>query len=67
MSPQDFTYWLQGYLELSGAQALNEEQVTIIKEHLQLVFEKKPRPTPITPDEIKNILNRPNSDSRRYC
>lgn len=41
MTPQDFTYWLQGFFELSGATSLTPEQVKIIKEHLSLVFKKE--------------------------
>ena len=46
MSPESFTYWLQGQFELSTAQSdpckvgLTPEQAQIIKEHLQLVFTK---------------------------
>ena len=41
MTPQDFTYWLQGFFELSNAQELTPEQVKIIKEHLSLVLKKE--------------------------
>jgi hypothetical protein len=43
MNPQEFAYWLKGFFELSEAsnlKTLNETQVQIIKEHLDLVFEK---------------------------
>jgi len=47
MSPQDFCYWLQGYLELAGANKVGPQQVQMIKDHLNLVFEKKtPNRTP---------------------
>ena len=39
--PKAFVFWLQGYLELSGATTLNEQQVRVIKEHLALVLDKK--------------------------
>ena len=38
MYSQDFAYWLQGYFEISGAKELNEEQIEVIKNHLNLVF-----------------------------
>lgn len=38
MSPRDFVYWLNGYLELSGSNTLTEAQVQTIKTHLALVF-----------------------------
>ena len=40
MNAQDFTYWLQGFFEISGTNQLTEDQVKIIKDHLQLVFTK---------------------------
>lgn len=40
MEAKDFCYWLQGYLELSNANSLTEEQIKQIKEHLNLVFTK---------------------------
>ena len=44
MTTEQFTYWLQGFFEVSGDKKLNEKQVTIIKDHLALVFDK------VTPD-----------------
>lgn len=38
MYSQDFCYWLQGYFEISGAKEINEDQIEIIKNHLNLVF-----------------------------
>ena len=38
MTARDFCYWLQGVFEVHKATTLNEEQVTIIKNHLGLVF-----------------------------
>jgi hypothetical protein len=40
LKPENFTYWLQGFFEISGATTLNEEQVKIVKEHLEMFFEK---------------------------
>jgi hypothetical protein len=40
MSPEAFTYWLQGFFEISGSENLSEKQVRIIKDHLNLVFQK---------------------------
>lgn len=37
MTERDFFYWLQGYLELSDGQTLNEKQIKIIKDHIKLV------------------------------
>jgi hypothetical protein len=40
LEARDFCYWLQGFLEISGADKLTPEQVKIINDHLQLVFKK---------------------------
>jgi hypothetical protein len=40
MTPEQFTYWLQGFVEMCGEMP-TEEQWDMIKEHLQLVFDKK--------------------------
>ena len=38
MNSIDFCYWLQGHFEISGSKELTEEQVEIVKNHLNLVF-----------------------------
>ena len=40
MDSTAFTYWLQGFFEISDAKKLDEKQVQIIKDHLALVFNK---------------------------
>lgn len=41
MTPEYFTYWLQGFVELSESNAVpNEQQWLMIKDHLKLVFDK---------------------------
>jgi hypothetical protein len=40
MTPEQFTYWLQGYFEISNATELNKEQTKVIKDHLSLLFDK---------------------------
>lgn len=40
MTPENFAFWLKGYLEISDAKTLNEKQTQIIKDHLNLVFNK---------------------------
>lgn len=39
MRPVDFIFWLQGFLELSDAKTLSAKQLTIVRNHLNLVFE----------------------------
>lgn len=41
MTPEQFTYWLQGMLESRAeGTALGEKEVTMIREHLKTVFHK---------------------------
>ena len=46
MTPENFVYWLQGMFELTNTKTMFAQQVEIIKNHLQLVFDKQ------TPDVI---------------
>lgn len=57
MSPENFSYWLNGYLELSNSDSLTSQQVKIIKEHLALVFNK------VTPSHFQGVLS---SNSNLY-
>lgn len=41
MTPQDFVYWLQGYLEIQDPKTINEQQIQIIKDHIALVLKKE--------------------------
>ena len=41
MNERDFVYWLQGYLEVSGAKELDEAALQIVKDHLALVLTKR--------------------------
>lgn len=55
MNERDFCYWLQGYVELSKMDTFGQEQVQIIKDHLDLVFKKV---TPTYDDDTLERLNR---------
>ena len=68
MDPINFCYWLQGALELGHAQnvagGLNAKQLQVIKDHLELVFEKV---TPaadvitgmgVTPSTLEDLLKK---------
>ena len=48
MTPENFTYWLQGYFEISESKMLSSKQTQVIKDHLALVFTK------VTPDRKEN-------------
>ena len=41
MSPENFIYWLQGFLEIQNPQNITETQVQIIKDHIALVLKKE--------------------------
>jgi hypothetical protein len=41
MTPEQFTYWLQGFMEISNPTTLDETQTQVIKDHLALVFDKQ--------------------------
>ena len=53
MSPENFVYWLQGFLEISGAPDMSEQQLRIVRDHLELVLSKETpvytQPTPSAP------------------
>lgn len=61
MSPQDFCFWLHGFFELSGKDELTPEQQKMVREHLDLVFEKvtpvlgKPEQKLLTEADVKKI------------
>lgn len=38
MKSTEFAFWLQGLFELTDTKTLDEKQVTMIKNHLKLVF-----------------------------
>lgn len=40
MTSRDFAFWLQGFFEITGTEAItmNAEQVAMVKRHLALVF-----------------------------
>lgn len=44
MTPEQFCYWMQGFVELSGGFPPTAEQWHSISEHLQTVFNKKTPP-----------------------
>lgn len=41
MTLEQFTYWLQGFMEMADPKELNVTQTQQIKDHLKLVFDKK--------------------------
>jgi len=41
MTPRDFVYWLQGFMEINEPKSINVEQTKMIKRHLDLVFNQE--------------------------
>lgn len=42
MTPEQFVYWLQGWLELSESPTLSETQVQVVKDHIAKVLTNVP-------------------------
>lgn len=38
MTTVNFAYWLQGFFEITGTNTITEDQVKMIKAHLNMVF-----------------------------
>lgn len=51
MRTSEFCYWLQGFFELSGDEKLTDDQVKVIKNHLNLVFAHD-----LDPKQVKDKL-----------
>ena len=73
MKSRDFCYWLQGLFELGDYKTLSEQQVTVIRNHLNMVFYHDIDPSfpKDQQSELQNIhsgISRPNrSDIRLKC
>lgn len=78
MTPENFCYWLQGYIEISRAtnQALviTDKEVKVIEDHLKLVFKKETPNRSVSGVELahgypiqftchSNYANQPNKNS----
>lgn len=59
MKSVEFCYWLQGMFELSKPQALNADQVELIRKHLAMVFyhEIDPSYPPAQQVELQDLHN----------
>ena len=40
MTPEQFTYWIQGFIEINDPKTIGEKETQIIKDHLATVFNK---------------------------
>lgn len=63
MSEQSFSYWLQGFFELAKPESITSEQVTIIKNHINLVKKcwepRKPQTSADGPDGGEHSFDLP--------
>ena len=41
MTSEQFTFWLQGFMEINDPETLGVRETQIIKDHLKLVFDKQ--------------------------
>jgi hypothetical protein len=55
MTPEQFAFWLQGYVELTGGSIPTQEQWDSIVEHLGLLFNKVTKPV-VKKEPAKQIL-----------
>jgi len=55
MTSEQFTYWLQGFFEMTDTEKLTQKQTIMIKDHLKTVFNK------VTPDYTGPIPPYPSS------
>lgn len=65
MTPEQFTYWLQGFAELNPTTPPTAEQWKSICEHLSTVFVKvtPPLTQPQTPNPPDDVLKRWHEDA----
>ena len=57
MTAEQFTYWLQGFMEINNPETLGVRETQIIKDHLKLVFDKQtPDRNPILKDNPETTL-----------
>ncbi len=63
MTPEQFTYWLQGYIEIrekSGSISPTPEEWAVIKDHIKTVFHKvTPNYQPVQPVPMPNKDTQP--------
>jgi hypothetical protein len=58
MTEKEFVIWLHGFLEISGAKTLDENQLQVIKDHLNVFFTK------VTPDREKDDVSEKQREMR---
>ena len=56
MTSRDFCFWLQGFLEITNTKEISEDQVVMIRKHLNLVFKHEIDPS-MGDEAHQNMLN----------
>ena len=57
MTAEQFTYWLQGFIEINDPKTIEEKETQIIKDHLATVFKKvTPNNTNIWKGPLQNVI-----------
>jgi len=57
VTPEQFVYWLQGFVEISGKTELDATQLKIVQDHLDLVLTKvTPERRPVEQKKCENKL-----------
>jgi len=67
MKPEEFVYWLQGFMEMENPKTLNLRQTKIIKDHLKLVFDKKTPNRDGYANGIEGEIFYPSGTNRKLC
>lgn len=58
MTPENFCYWLQGFIEISNPSAISSKELQEIRNHLKLTLSiKHPPETTVTPTEHVHIVD----------
>ncbi len=57
LTTEQFAYWLQGFFEINNPKEITEEQTKMIKDHLNMVFNKIDFDNPPVRLTGKEILN----------
>ncbi len=56
MTDRDFCFWLQGFFEVANPKEMCEDQIKMVREHLNLVFEHAFAPKPAAePPPVKEV------------
>lgn len=57
MTAEQFTYWLQGFMEINDPDRIGPKETQIIKDHLELVFKKETPNRTIAPNKTEIVTN----------